>query len=127
VVAAIIGNHESDDGDHYKHYEAIAWGEPYGVDANSAYPAAPPTVDASTIGGAPSTSTASTALAAYMTKHTLYAMGAHGTTPSNTSRYVSTNIGLFHLVGLDLNSLDPAQLAWLEKDLAATDRELTPW
>ena len=25
-----IGNHESDDGDHYKHYQALAWGEPYG-------------------------------------------------------------------------------------------------
>ena len=37
--------------------------------------------------------------------------------PSNTSRYVSADVGLIHLVGLDLNNLDAAQLAWLDQDL----------
>ena len=37
--------------------------------------------------------------------------------PSNTSRYVSADVGLVHLVGLDLNNLDANQLAWLDQDL----------
>ena len=45
-------------------------------------------------------------------------MGMHGPIPSNTSRYTSADIGLVHMVGLDLNTLDPGQLAWLESDLA---------
>ena len=56
-------------------------------------------------------------------------MSSHGTTPSNTSRYASTDIGLLHMVGLDLNSLDPTQIAWLEADLAHANenRDKTPW
>jgi hypothetical protein len=63
-----------------------------------------------------------------MTKHTMYAT-AHGNVPSNTSRYASTDIGLLHMVGLDLNKIDDAQLAWLEADLQAVNknRERTPW
>ena len=56
-------------------------------------------------------------------------MGTHGPIPSNTSRYTSADIGLIHMVGLDLNTLDPAQLAWLEADLARANenRTRTPW
>ena len=36
----IIGNHESDDGDHFQHYAAIAWGEEYGLDGNHSFPGA---------------------------------------------------------------------------------------
>ena len=56
-------------------------------------------------------------------------MGTHGPVPSNTSRYTSADIGLIHMVGLDLNTLDPAQLAWLEADLARANenRTRTPW
>merc|ERR1711968_69164 len=36
--------------------------------------------------------------------------------------------GLIHMVGLDLDNLDHAQLAWLDQDLAAARRNpLTPW
>ena len=38
----------------------------------------------------------------------LLAPGA--TVPSNTSRFVSANVGLIHLVGLDLNRLDKEQV-----------------
>jgi hypothetical protein len=48
------------------------------------------------------------------TAGTYYSMGLHGTTPSNTSRYASTDLGLIHMVGLDLNRLDKEQLAWLD-------------
>ena len=34
----IIGNHESSDGDHFKHYEAIAYSEAFGVDPNTPFP-----------------------------------------------------------------------------------------
>ena len=35
-----------------------------------------------------------------------FSAGVHGPVPTNTSRYVSTDFGLIHLVGLDLNELD---------------------
>ena len=100
------GNHESNDGDHYQRYENIAGGL-----------------------GEDSRSTATSALGEHLTKGTLYAMGLHGATPSNTSRYASSTIGLIHMIGLDLNNLDDAQLAWLETDLAAADanRANVPW
>ena len=46
-----------------------------------------------------------------------------------TRRYSSTDVGLIHIVGLDLNNLDAAQLAWLDTDLAAANanRAETPW
>ena len=61
--------------------------------------------------------------------------------PSNTSRWYSTDIGLVHMVALDMMvypgaTPDPgpgplvyakAQKAWLEADLKAVDREKTPW
>eukprot|EP00729_Bicosta_minor_P009103 gene9103-12667_t len=116
----IIGNHESSDGDHFKHYEAIAFSEAYGVDPSTPFPG--PT--------APVHSTATTALGAHLTQGTFYGAGLHGVVPSNTSRYASNTLGLIHMVGLDLNTLpkgDPAQLAWLEADLASVDRSVTPW
>jgi hypothetical protein len=116
IVLRSIGNHEASDGDHFKHYEAIAWGETYGNPL-------PPTAAQGTAG----TSSATTALGAFMTKHTMYGMSAHGTTPSNTSRYSSTDVGLLHMVALDLNQFDPGQIAWLQTDLAAVNRSRTPW
>lgn len=131
----IIGNHEASDGDHYKHYEAIAWGEVYGTqpespgssssDHKSAHgkkrPARPPTPELH--------STATTALGRHLSQGTFYGLGLHSTVPSNTSRYGSVDIGLIHYAGLDLNDLDQGQLAWLEEDLAAANanRANTPW
>jgi len=56
-------------------------------------------------------------------------MGSHGVIPSNTSRYISADVGLIHMVGLDLNNLDAGQLAWLEADLINVNRNRskTPW
>ena len=64
--------------------------------------------------------------------HNLLNMGnahgsaAHGATPSNSSRYFSSDFGLVHLIALDFNiyyGLDPcgtpcrdAQLKWLRKN-----------
>eukprot|EP00051_Salpingoeca_urceolata_P027595 m.482294 g.482294 ORF g.482294 m.482294 type:complete len:583 (-) comp22487_c0_seq1:276-2024(-) len=106
----IIGNHEASDGDHFNRYMNITWGEVYGNEP-------------------PVRSTATTALGHLLTKATLYGMGAHGPNPSRTSRYVSANIGLVHMVGLDLNRLDEGQLEWLEQDLVAAtkNRHNVPW
>eukprot|EP00040_Diaphanoeca_grandis_P038935 m.257739 g.257739 ORF g.257739 m.257739 type:complete len:608 (-) comp35653_c0_seq1:175-1998(-) len=114
----IIGNHEASDGDHFKHYQAIAFSEAYGVNPDTPFPGAPPLH-----------STATTALGAHLSQGTFYGMGLHGSVPSNTSRYASTTIGLIHMVGLDLNNLDAGQLAWLEEDLAMVNenRAATPW
>jgi len=93
--------------------------------------------------------TATTALGSLLTKGTFYGVGSHGSRPSGTSRYNSIDIGLFHIVGLDL---DPgqspdgssvwalwnnseggkgasAQGLWLDQDLAAADanRANVPW
>ena len=111
----IIGNHESSDGDHFKHYEAIAYGEVVGATPDAA--------------ATQLRTTATSALGAHLTAGTFYGVGLHGAVPSNTSRYASTDIGLIHIVGLDLNNLDAGQLAWLDADLAAANaaREAVPW
>lgn len=61
--------------------------------------------------------------------------------PSNTSRWYSVDVGLIHMIALDImvypgSTPDPgpadhpyaaAQKAWLEADLAAVNRSQTPW
>jgi hypothetical protein len=142
----IIGNHEwvyhkpltpgesrgHGDGDRGRHYQAIAWGEAYGVSgADIPFPGYPGNISASASRHSPQSleSTATTALGHHLATGTLYGMGSHGLIPSGTSRYTSADIGLIHMVGLDLNDLDPAQLAWLEADLARVNqnRSKTPW
>lgn len=103
----IIGNHEHNDGDSYNRYLNMTAGE--------------------TMGGDAPYSTATTALGEFLTKGTFFGAGVHSVVPSNTSRYFSVNVGLIHLVGLDLNNLDTKQLAWLDADLSAVDRSKTPW
>eukprot|EP00658_Telonema_sp_P-2_P036281 TRINITY_DN2627_c0_g1_i2.p1 TRINITY_DN2627_c0_g1~~TRINITY_DN2627_c0_g1_i2.p1 ORF type:complete len:362 (-),score=81.73 TRINITY_DN2627_c0_g1_i2:331-1416(-) len=110
----VIGNHEGNDGDHEFRYLNMTFGETLG------YAAAPfSTVD----------STAETALADLLTKATLLGPGAHSGVPSHTSRWFSVDVGLIHIAALDLNqgTLGPEQTAWLEADLAAVDRAITPW
>jgi len=108
----IIGNHESSDGDHYKHYEQIAMGEMIGEQEGTGI-----------------SSTADTALGQHLSLGSLYGAGSHGAVPSNTSRYTSTNIGMLHIAGIDLMNFDAAQIAWLERDLQAANanREQVPW
>jgi len=107
----IIGNHESDDGDHYKRYEEIAAGEIIGDNA---------------IG---TNSTSHSALGRHLSLGRLYGTGVHGSVPSNTSRYTSTDLGLIHLVGIDLMNFDAKQITWLEADLGAAskNRAQVPW
>jgi hypothetical protein len=61
--------------------------------------------------------------------------------PSNTSRWYSVDVGLIHMIALDVmvypgstpdpgpadSPYAPAQKAWLEADLAAVNRSQTPW
>eukprot|EP01047_Picozoa_sp_COSAG01_P042213 COSAG01_NODE_3672_length_5809_cov_4.250263_3_plen_550_part_00 len=66
-------------------------------------------------------------------------LGSHGATvPSNTSRFFSVDVGLFHLVAIDQNIYweqkseqiyRAAQLSWLERDLALANqnRRFVPW
>jgi len=87
----------------------------------------------------PAASTASSALGAFLTTSAHHGPGTLGSHPSNTSRYFSVDLGLVHLIALDLNmyfGVDPcgspckaAQLQWLEDDLklANTNRENVPW
>jgi len=95
----IIGNHEwifsrklspnqsrgHGDGDSGRHYEAIAWGEAYGVSGDTIpFPGATlpnPNPPAQSI-----RSTATTALGHHLATGTLYGMGSQGSIPSNTSR-----------------------------------------
>mmetsp|Transcript_42180 Transcript_42180/g.75523 ORF Transcript_42180/g.75523 Transcript_42180/m.75523 type:complete len:567 (-) Transcript_42180:138-1838(-) len=106
----IIGNHESDDGDHYKRYEQIAAGEMIGQ-------------------GLGINSSADTALGQHLSLGRLYGSGIHSTVPSNTSRYTSTDVGLIHIAGIDLMNFDAGQMAWLERDLQAanSNRAQVPW
>jgi hypothetical protein len=72
-------------------------------------------------------STAISPLGALLSTANHHGAGLGGSLPSNTSRYFSVDLGLLHLVALDLNLYynndlcgEPcikAQLAWVEKDL----------
>ena len=76
--------------------------------------------------------TATSALGHLLSKGTLLGAGVHGPKPSGTSQWYSVDLGLIHLVGLDLDPLlhsAAEQQAWLEQDLAAAaaNREAVPW
>eukprot|EP00656_Telonema_subtile_P040233 TRINITY_DN452_c0_g1_i1.p1 TRINITY_DN452_c0_g1~~TRINITY_DN452_c0_g1_i1.p1 ORF type:complete len:602 (-),score=155.73 TRINITY_DN452_c0_g1_i1:145-1950(-) len=103
----VIGNHEGNDGDNNYRYLNMTFGETLGA----------------------STSSATSALGDLLSKTTLLGAGKHSGVPSNTSRYFSVDIGMIHIAAVDLNagSLGDAQSAWLEADLAAVDRSVTPW
>ena len=76
------------------------------------------------------TSTATSALGDLLSKSTLLGAAAHSGVPSNTSRYFSVNVGLVHIAAIDLNHgiiATSDQAVWLERDLAAVDRSITPW
>ena len=113
----IIGNHEANDGDHFQRYLNMTWGEVQGKEGEEAK-----AEDTGKI-----ISTAESALGELLTRATFLGSGIHASVPSNTSRYFSIDVGLVHIAGLDLNSLDIGQLAWLEEDLKAVNRSNTPW
>jgi len=60
---------------------------------------------------------------------TLLGAGLQGATPSNTSRYTSTDIGLVHVIGIETQHWDDKQHDWMEKDLKAANanRDKVPW
>lgn len=103
----VIGNHEASDGDHFRFYENLTDG----------------------VTMANVTSTATSALGHTLSKATLFGAVAHSARPSGTSRYFSVDVGLVHIAALDLDNLDAAQLAWLDADLAAAERNrgAVPW
>ena len=80
---------------------------------------------------------ATSALGAFLSAGNHHSAGIHSTVPSHSSRYFSVEIGLLHIATVSLNGYnecDPctakcneAQLEWLRRDLAAVDRERTPW
>ena len=79
-------------------------------------------------------STATTSLGHLLTRSSFYSGGSHGATPSRTSQWYSIDLGLLHIVVLDLNVGPPAvfsgaQVAWAAADLAAADanRANVPW
>eukprot|EP00039_Didymoeca_costata_P019413 m.337443 g.337443 ORF g.337443 m.337443 type:complete len:712 (-) comp18135_c0_seq1:199-2334(-) len=90
------------------------------------------------------TITADSALGTLLARASIVAggarMGPRGTVPSNTSRWYSTNIGLVHMIALDMmvypgatpdegpgGVYQKAQKVWLEEDLKSVDRSVTPW
>ena len=84
-------------------------------------------------------STATSPLGALLSTANHHGAGLGGSLPSNSSRYFSIDLGLLHLVALDLNLYfaeddcgDPcvkAQLEWVKEDLAQANknRKQVPW
>jgi len=110
----VIGNHEANDGDNGDRFLNMTYGEAAYQNLSSLR------------------STATTALGDFLSKSTLLGAGSHSGTPSHTSQYFSVNLGLVHIIGIDLNS--PALIApgspqyeWLVEDLESVDRSVTPW
>ena len=76
------------------------------------------------------TSTATSALGHLLSKGLYLSSGSHGAQPSGSSRYFSVDVGLVHVVALDLTNISlPGQMEWLAQDLAAADanRDAVPW
>lgn len=111
----VIGNHEGNDGDGTERFLNMTFGE--AAFQNSDYF---------------HSTTATTALGDFLTKTTLLGAGSHSGKPSHTSQYFSVNLGLVHIIGIDLNSpalIQPGtpQYDWLVEDLEAVERSVTPW
>lgn len=107
----MVGNHEALDGDHFNRYRNQTWGEEMGQ-----------------VNGTQSTATS--ALGHLLSKGLYLSPGSHGAQPSKSSRYFSVDVGLIHVVALDLNNISLAgQLEWLAEDLVAADanRAAVPW
>ena len=130
----VVGNHEFYDGDALRRYLNQSDGV---VVADGSDVVASPAADPLVSGAA---STASSPLSRLLATGNHHGAGTHGgSVPSGTSRWYAVDLGLVHLVALDLNMYNgvdtcgaacrAAQLQWLEKDLAAADanRAKVPW
>lgn len=122
----IVGNHEYYSSEYLSRYMDSTWQNWGDVDGtNGARQHA--------------TSTATSALGALLSRATFAGAGISGAVPSGTSRWFSLDIGLVHLIALDLNvyfgtdsssaDLKQQQADWLKKDLAAanSNRARVPW
>jgi 3',5'-cyclic AMP phosphodiesterase CpdA len=125
----IVGNHEYYSGAKLGRYLDSTWEQWGPIQGGDVDPAAEF-----------HTSTATSALGAFLSTGSHHAAGTFGANePSNSSRYFSVDFGLVHLISLDLNVYygnDPCgdeckqdQLAWLIKDLEAANknRDSQPW
>eukprot|EP00756_Hemistasia_phaeocysticola_P023628 Hpha_TRINITY_DN15904_c0_g2::TRINITY_DN15904_c0_g2_i2::g.74114::m.74114 len=127
----VVGNHEYYAGAELGRYLDSTW-DKWG-------PIAGGDVPGNEFAAGPAKSTATTALGALLSTGLHHGMGTMGANPSGTSRYFSADVGLIHIVALDLNlyyGVDPcgdscksAQLEWLRKDLtlANANRDKVPW
>mmetsp|Transcript_64277 Transcript_64277/g.172041 ORF Transcript_64277/g.172041 Transcript_64277/m.172041 type:complete len:756 (-) Transcript_64277:30-2297(-) len=127
----VVGNHEYYSSEELSRYMDSTW-QKWG-------PVAGGNVSHMKSAARKATSTATSALGALLSTGLHHGPGSVGDHPSNTSRYFSMDVGLMHLVALDLNGYygcDPcgeqckkAQLDWFEEDLrrANLNREKTPW
>eukprot|EP01062_Namystynia_karyoxenos_P005016 TRINITY_DN1176_c0_g1_i4.p1 TRINITY_DN1176_c0_g1~~TRINITY_DN1176_c0_g1_i4.p1 ORF type:complete len:777 (+),score=233.84 TRINITY_DN1176_c0_g1_i4:83-2332(+) len=127
----VVGNHEYRAGTKLGRYLDSTW-DKWGPIAGGDLPG-------NEFAAGPAEGTADTALGAFLTTGLHHGPGTLGSNPSGTSRYFSADVGLIHLIALDLNlyfGCDPcgdscrkAQLAWLEKDLIAANanRKKVPW
>lgn len=120
----VMGNHEVNDGDDFKRYLNMTWGETMGDDNDAGEDAAAPVI----------VSTATSSLGELLTRTTFLGASIHmghngksGGVPSNTSKYFSVNVGRFHIAATFPQPLDGKQAEWLKADLAAVDRTRTPW
>eukprot|EP00940_MAST-03C_sp_MAST-3C-sp2_P002901 g2901.t1 len=118
----VLGNHEFYENDFAHRYVNETEGIVYGQSALETHTSATPLnfflAHGSTLGLA-------------------YHGGRSNGAPSGTSRFYSANIGLVHIVVLDFNTYyfteneeakwQRPQIEWLQKDLAAVDRAITPW
>eukprot|EP01065_Artemidia_motanka_P019005 TRINITY_DN2242_c0_g1_i1.p1 TRINITY_DN2242_c0_g1~~TRINITY_DN2242_c0_g1_i1.p1 ORF type:complete len:772 (+),score=296.86 TRINITY_DN2242_c0_g1_i1:54-2318(+) len=127
----VVGNHEYYAGAKLGRYLDSTW-EKWG-------PIAGGDVPGNEFAGVSYKGTSTTALGAMLTTGLHHGVGTLGANPSGTSRYFSADVGLVHIIALDLNlyyGLDPCgdscrkeQLTWLEADLKAANanREKVPW
>jgi hypothetical protein len=126
----IVGNHEFYQGTNLSRYLDSTW-EKWGP--------IPGTREHDWGGehGLAGSTTADSALGAFLSAGNHHGPGVHAAVPSRTSRYFSVDFGMLHLVALSLNSYNgvdlcadecsTAQRQWLREDLAAVNRSETPW
>jgi hypothetical protein len=141
----VMGNHEYYDSERFHRFLDQTYGTQLGRGAVSAgwcghdlgCAAGPSLGSRHPSLGPGQTITADSALGALLARQIHHASKT-GAVPSHTSRFYSNDVGLAHMVALDLMVYEPtatyeevpyraAQLAWLEEDLKAVNRAKTPW
>lgn len=105
----VVGNHEYYDGAELGRFLDQTWGGkvwPNGTESESALFKKGTAGEGTSEGAVEEEggrSTATHALGAMLSRGNQHGLGQFGSTPSNTSRFFSTDFGLIHFVALDLN------------------------